>query len=119
MTLSQSPRGPAPSSGRAVLSITRFHDAKGTVVVGLFGELDLSSVRLFRVELAAAEAEDGPLAIDLSGVNFIDSSGLAELLYASQRADAAGREIVFRGAAGRVERALELSGLDRVLPLAA
>src|SRR5687767_573400 len=47
------------------------------------GEIDLSSVAALRRELDAARAEAVTVLLDLSGVTFIDSSGLHLLLHAS------------------------------------
>ncbi len=63
--------------------------------VALAGEFDLTSVDMFRGKLAEAEAEaPSVIEIDLRGLTFMDSSGLAQLFAANRRARAAGRRIV-------------------------
>jgi anti-sigma B factor antagonist len=48
------------------------------------GEIDLSTVAALRREVDAAREEAATVLLDLSGVTFIDSSGLHLLLEASQ-----------------------------------
>ena len=47
------------------------------------GEIDVSTVAALRRELDVAREEDATVLLDLSGVTFIDSSGLHLLLEAS------------------------------------
>ena len=85
----------------------------GAVVVSLVGELDLYNANVVRDRLAAA-AGDGSerLVVDLSGVTFIDSTGLGVLVEARSRlANRSGFLVVAPGMEAR--RALEISGLDR------
>jgi anti-anti-sigma factor len=52
----------------------------------LSGELDFSSVKLLEGELKRIEQSDAEhLIVDLSGLEFIDSGGVASLVRASQR----------------------------------
>jgi anti-sigma B factor antagonist len=83
--------------------------------VQLFGEFDLASVPTFAAELARAEAERGPLVIDLSALEFIDSSGLSQLLAAHTRAADDERELVFLKGPPPVEKILRITGLDQIL----
>jgi anti-anti-sigma factor len=85
----------------------------GAVVVSLGGELDLYNADEVREALAvAADGQPERLVIDLSGVEFIDSTALGVLIEA--RTKLANRR-AFLLAAPRIEtrRALEVSGLDR------
>jgi anti-sigma B factor antagonist len=85
----------------------------GAVVVRLVGELDLYNAHLVRDGLFAA-AERGPerLIVELSGVTFIDSTGLGVLIESRTRlANRQGFLLVAPGLETR--RALEISGLDR------
>jgi anti-sigma B factor antagonist len=58
----------------------------GAVVVECRGELDLSNAQQLRDALPVADAQGiSLLRIDLAGVTFMDSSGLASLLEADRR----------------------------------
>jgi anti-sigma B factor antagonist len=88
--------------------------------VRLSGELGLDATpaleeRLFALMDAGPEAPE----VDLSELEFIDSSGLQTLLRVTRRARKIGAEPPqFRGANGQVLRVLELTGADRALSLA-
>jgi anti-sigma B factor antagonist len=53
--------------------------------------------------------------IDLSGLEFIDSTGLSQLLSAHTRAESDGRELVFLQGPPPVEKILRLTGLNEIL----
>lgn len=89
----------------ALLSIERGSD--GALV--LAGELDLSTVDL--LEQATREAPgDERLILDLSGVTFLDSSGIRGLVRVSLAREAG--TVVVRDPPPRVVRVLRLVGLD-------
>jgi anti-sigma B factor antagonist len=80
------------------------------VVLSLRGELDLTSVPQFEHELQAAEATNpGRLVIDLSGLDFMDSTGLRALLQARERAKGNHHELALRRGPRQVQRVLELT----------
>lgn len=87
------------------------------VRVRIVGELDLATApELDRRIEELAGREQGRLLLDLGGVEFIDSSGLAAIIRAHQYADSNGHQItVRRGGSPQVQRILELTGmLDRL-----
>src|SRR4051812_33728113 len=78
--------------------------AGGAVRVALRGELDLEHAYTFDEELRRVEAERPPcLVLDLRGLSFLDSSGLARLLAANRRARRERRRLLLvrGGAAGQ------------------
>jgi anti-sigma B factor antagonist len=85
----------------------------GAVIVELVGELDLYNAHLVREQLfAAAASEPERLIVELSGVTFIDSTGLGVLIEARTRL-ANRRAFLLAGPGLETRRALEISGLDR------
>jgi anti-sigma B factor antagonist len=64
------------------LTCTTDRGPDGTVVLAAGGEIDLSNADSFSAALAGArqEAAGGPLVVDLTGVEYLDSAGLAVLL---------------------------------------
>jgi anti-sigma B factor antagonist len=85
----------------------------GAVVVRLAGELDLYNAHAVREALIGC-TEESPdrLVVDLSGVNFIDSTALGVLIEARTRM--ANRRGFLLAAPGlETRRALEISGLDK------
>lgn len=92
------------------------HDGDA-VVVALAGELDLPVAPLARDAFARALRESRqPLIIDLSGLTFIDSSGLYALLEADKRCREAGRVLSIRPGPPNVQKVFELTNTIDCLP---
>jgi anti-sigma B factor antagonist len=87
----------------------------GTSVVSLAGELDLSTIPRMETPLFS-ELSNKAVIVDLSGLCFIDSSGIAVLIKAFQAAGSRGMYTVI-APGSQVERVLRLAGIDRTLPL--
>jgi anti-sigma B factor antagonist len=85
----------------------------GATVVRLAGELDLYNAQTVRETLiACCEETPARLVVDLSGVNFIDSTALGVLIEARTRMT--NRRSFLLAAPGlETRRALEISGLDK------
>ncbi|MEV4347118.1 STAS domain-containing protein [Actinoplanes sp. NPDC049596] len=62
-----------------VLSFATSRDADGATVLAVTGEVDMSNAAEFSAALdgALSEAGAGPVVVDLSRVEYIDSAGLA------------------------------------------
>ncbi len=86
------------------------------VVLRVHGEIDLETTPAFDAEiLRIIEAQPERVLIDLSGVEFIDSTGLSALIRADQGAAANGQQLSLRGGSSQVRRLFELTGLlDRL-----
>ena len=88
--------------------------------VALRGELDLECVPALETELGRLLG--GPLqtvTVDLSSLEFIDSTGLRCLLRATSTAAESGTQLLFLRPAGQVEQVLELTKIRQALPIAA
>jgi anti-sigma B factor antagonist len=84
----------------------------------LAGELDISTADRLQQAVARVCVAKGPraLLIDLQRLVFIDSSGLAAMVYASRLCERHGcRLSVIRGPQP-VHEVFELTGLDKLLP---
>jgi anti-anti-sigma factor len=85
----------------------------------LLGEHDLANRDALRTVLADALAEGAPVVVDLSRVDFIDSSVLHTLVWAGRRAQSQGHTIVVCAPAGGFAwRLLHATGLLEVLQVA-
>jgi anti-sigma B factor antagonist len=81
-----------------------------TAVIALSGELDLAGAAALEDELG--RLEPGPLdaiVLDLSGVTFMDSSGLRLIAVASQRAQESGRRLALVPGGDQVMRVFEIT----------
>ena len=95
---------------------TRVGQGDGQVIVELEGELDVSTAPQLHEVLVAAVSEEGSDAVvlDLSGLNFLDSTGLSLLVSTDKRVKSLGRVLILRSAQPIVRRLLEVTGLNDV-----
>jgi anti-sigma B factor antagonist len=82
----------------------------GGSTVTVFGDLDASTSERVREALTAA-LEDGDIELDLRGCSFVDSSGIAVLVWAAWRLREREHRLVILGARPRVRGILELAGI--------
>src|SRR4029077_5679465 len=89
-------------------------DSHGTPLLEVSGEVDLSNVAALRTVLdGVAAGHPGRLVLDMSGVTFIDSSGIHALIDAAQRIGS----VSLRSPSWQVRRLVETMGLTSVLSL--
>lgn len=98
----------------ALFDVAEIHGPE-RVELHLTGELDLSSVKEFETAFDRVAREARMIVVDMSELEFIDSSGLRAMIAISERPRLNGYRITFRGGPG-VERALEITGLLHTLP---
>jgi anti-anti-sigma factor len=86
-----------------------------TATVAAQGELDISTIGELRAAVTAAAEDSERLVLDLSGVDFIDSTGLGGLL--ELRSTLQSRSVSFAIVAGEgpVRQAVEITGLSELL----
>jgi anti-sigma B factor antagonist len=89
------------------------------LVIRLIGEMDLSTVEEARRAILAAMDGDGakPVVIDLSELEFIDSTGIRLLLEAQAASNADSNRISFRGAHEQVAQVLHVTRVDESINL--
>ncbi|MEV5955217.1 STAS domain-containing protein [Streptomyces sp. NPDC051987] len=110
--------GNQEAAGRGQLSVVRA-EVDGIVVLGLRGEIDHQSVRALTREMPPVDPATGTgsrVVVDLSGVTFMDSSGVNALVAAHHTTRAAQGWLRLAGAHGAVLRTMQLVGLDSVTP---
>ena len=79
------------------------------------GELDAASAP--DVHAAIASSTGGDVELDMGGVTFIDSSGLASVIEGHLRLAPQGRRLVLVDRSPSVQRLLDLSGVSRQIDL--
>lgn len=87
-------------------------------VISLAGEIDVYTAPRLAAELDGALA-GGPvtLVVDMSGVDFCDSTGINVLLSAHRQAAGRGGGIQLSGTRRTVRRVLRVTGLDTVFTI--
>ncbi len=94
------------------------HDRDGLAHVVLTGELDLSTIAKVEQELARVEgARPETVALDLSRLTFLDSSGLRVIVSADKRARRENRRFVVVRGPETVQRVFAITRLDEQLEL--
>jgi anti-anti-sigma factor len=99
------------------LDLSTSHD-QDRAVVSVGGEVDLETAsQLGDHALAALQDVSPHLVLDLTGVTFMDSTGLKVLLSIQRRADLAGGSFALAGAGNSVRKVLSLTGLDQTFAI--
>jgi anti-anti-sigma factor len=86
-------------------------------VLSVEGELDLAAVAEFREHALACLDAAGGLELDLHGVSFIDSSGLAGLVRVRKEADLTGKSLSLVNVSRATRRLLEITGLENAFDI--
>lgn len=85
----------------------------GTAILSLSGELVFETARKVERELRnLEERKPSALAIDLSGLSMIDSTGLALVVSADSRARGEGRRLIVVEGPDSVQRVFRMTRLD-------
>ena len=97
------------------------HDpVEGALLVTASGELDLAAAPRLATVLSIATAGAEPcVVLDLTDVDFIDSTALGAIMHASTEAEATGKQMLVVALDGPVRRLLEITNLTgrfRVYP---
>jgi anti-anti-sigma factor len=105
------------------MSVTMFSVELSTagpcLEVFLSGDLDLESAPTLRAMAEALDPTCRQVVLDLSGVTFLDSTGISALVGLQHACEPALRTLVIRGARGQVRDVLEISGVGEVLQIVA
>jgi anti-sigma B factor antagonist len=84
-------------------------------VLALEGEIDLHESPHVKEKLEPLLAHKVPrIVVDLTGVSYIDSSGLALFIEALQRVQAYGGQLALCGLASSVKTIFEIARLDQI-----
>jgi anti-sigma B factor antagonist len=98
---------------------SRFHDDH--TIVTISGEIDLYTAPRLHSELVGLLDDDMParVVIDMSGVEFCDSTGMNVLLSCLRRARERGGELEIAAPKPAVRKILQVTGLDSVFTVVA
>lgn len=86
------------------------------VHVTLVGEIDVACSATMQRRLdEVSEFTDGAVVLDMSGVSFIDSTGIRVLVSVRRRLLDQRRSLILRNVSAQTQRVLDLTGLGTVL----
>lgn len=89
----------------------------GLAVVALKGDVDLQHSPTLRKGLMGCLFDKKPVVVDMSGVSYIDSSGIASLVEGYQMARRNGTRFALAAASPAALRVLQLARLDTVFTI--
>lgn len=97
----------------------RAREAGRELLLELRGEIDHHGARnaLKEVEMAIDAALPRLLILDLTGVTFMDSSGIALILRSQQRMQLLEGSVVLRGIPDQARRVLDAAGIGRLVSI--
>ncbi len=89
---------------------------EGLVII-LSGELDHHAAKDILKEIADATDELVPTVciLDMSGISFMDSSGIAVVLGLYRKMSEVGGKVVVRGTSPNVMKVFKIAGLERIV----
>lgn len=95
---------------------TEVVDIAGWTVVSVFGEVDVATAPELKERLTGLVNNGrAKLVLDLSGVDFLDSTGLGMIVSALKRARTHGGDLRIVCTESRITRLFEITGLDKAL----
>jgi anti-sigma B factor antagonist len=105
------------SEARSQLTMT-VDKVGAETVLSLRGDLDIYTASRLREQLLDLVNDARPnLVIDLAELFFVDSTGLGTLVDGMKRVRQAGGSMTLRSPNASTRRAIEVSGLARILPI--
>ncbi len=105
------------ANGGSQLRIVSEQDG-GTSYMRLEGEFDLACKEIFKQRLLEVTAErPAGVIVDLSGLEFMDSSGLRMIVDAEALCRESGIDYGVIAGSGQARRVFDLTGMDDVLPV--
>jgi anti-anti-sigma factor len=93
----------------------RVEQRDGETLLALHGELDLTSAPALDRELGRAISDAQTIVVDLSALQFIDSTGLQSVVLAARQAREAERMLLFFRPSPKITRLLRLTGVEEIL----
>jgi len=93
------------------------HTVDDAVVLTISGEIDLSNSQVVYGALSKALARGVPVVLDLTGVEFLDSRGLAAILQARHEAAVSEPPTLLTVPSPPAARVFDVAGTGALLPL--
>lgn len=89
-----------------------------TTILQLEGEVSgKDAVKIQQRLEEVRNQHDGPVTVDLAGVDFIDSHGLGVLIYHWNVLEKAGRKLVFRNPSPFIKEVVTNTNLDKIITI--
>ncbi|UCV04525.1 STAS domain-containing protein [Dechloromonas denitrificans] len=91
----------------------------GKTVIKLTGRFDFNTHREFRgaYEPLVGDPTIRTVVVDLSGVDYLDSSALGMLLMLRDKLGGANKEVALAGVRGNVKQVLDIANFSKLFPI--
>jgi anti-anti-sigma factor len=89
--------------------------SQGMMIVAVVGKLDTRTTPDF--QKTCADLPDTPTILDLSGLDYLSSSGLRALLELKRSFSRKGTSVVIAGSRGLVDKVIRVSGFEQIFSL--
>ncbi|MFF8997671.1 STAS domain-containing protein [Streptomyces achromogenes] len=101
-----------------ILQVTVQYTGDRSAVLGVAGDVDLHTASTLR-ERAVSVVEEGVphLVLDLSQVDFVDSTGLSALISLLHAAQKANGSVRLAAVPDRLDRMVNMTGISQLLPV--
>lgn len=87
----------------------------GVSVVQIIGDLDYSNIATFRSTISElTEKGEKQVVLDMAAVGFMDSSGMAGIVFAIRRLSAVAGRLALANCSAQITRKLDISGLTKM-----
>lgn len=109
--------GAAAAAGE-FLGVVIVRPRPGVAVLDVAGEVDTFTAPVLEAALTdLLDGAEATLVVDLTGVRFLSSSGLAVLIRAADRSPGNGRRLRLVAATRAVRRPMEITGADQLFDM--
>ena len=92
-----------------------YRQSEGMMVISIIGRLDSKTTPEFMLCCSGWPVE--PMVLDLSGLEYLSSSGLRALLQLRRTFAKTGSPVVLAGSGGIVDKVLRVSGFEQVFSI--
>lgn len=94
------------------------HEAENNLSGAVRGEIDAHTAPVLRERLEEHQGQEGLNAtIDLSGVNYMDSTGLGVFVAFFKSVNAKGGHVKLTGLSARLKRLFDITGLGEIMDI--
>jgi len=105
------------SSLHFIMENISFKNTDDGCIIYATGDIDLSNSHELRKTILAALKANASVFVDLSGVNYIDSSGIASLVEGLQFSKSNDKKFILTKPSTQVNAIMELARLDKVFTI--
>lgn len=109
------PKSQVPIRSGAQVFECSAQETPEAVILRPSGEVDLATVSAFRDALTAAAARGRSIVVDMSGIKYVDSSGIHALIDYTNACKQRSNHLIIVALRGTVQKVIEITNLERAI----